>query len=167
LSFAGQHDTYLNVRGEAALVEAIRRCWASLWTARAIGYRKQMQIDQRTVAMGVVVQVMVPADVSGILFTANPASGDRSELVINASVGLGEAVVGGQVTPDAYVLDRSSLEPKETVIAAKGQCSQRRDDRSRQRTATKPVPEAKRGESSLSKEMLNELATNSRDCFPV
>ena len=77
-SFAGQQDTYLNVRGETALLDAVRRCWASLWTARAIGYRARMGIDQDAVAMGVVVQIMVAADVSGILFTANPASGERS-----------------------------------------------------------------------------------------
>ena len=155
LSFAGQQDTFLNVRGEAAVLEAIRRCWASLWTARAIGYRDQMEIDQRAVAMGVVVQVMVPAEVSGILFTANPASGDRSELVVNASFGLGEAVVGGDVTPDTYVLDRSSLEPKETLIGAKAEMIVSAGE---QGTATQPVPEAKRSESSLSKEILSELA---------
>ena len=155
LSFAGQQDTYLNVRGEAALLEAVRRCWASLWTARAIGYRVQMDIDQRAVAMGVVVQVMVHADVSGILFTANPSSGDRSELVVNASYGLGEAVVGGHVTPDTYVLDRASLEPKETLIGTKEEMIA---SAGAQGTSTQPVPEAKRNESSLSGEILSQLA---------
>ena len=121
LSSAGQQDTYLRIRGEAALLDAIRRCWASLWTTRAISYRMRMETDQRAVAIGVVVQVMVPADVSGILFTANPSTGDRSELVVNASFGLGEAVVGGHVTPDTYVLDRTSFEPKTTLIGAKEQ----------------------------------------------
>ena len=92
-SFAGQQDTYLNVRGSADLLGAIRRCWASLWTARAIGYRARMGIDNDAVAMGVVVQRMVEAEVSGILFTANPTTGARSELVVNASFGLGEAIV--------------------------------------------------------------------------
>ena len=156
LSFAGQQDTYLNVRGEASVLEAIRRCWASLWTARAIGYRDQMDIDQRTVAMGVVVQVMVQADVSGILFTVNPSSGDRSELVVNASFGLGEAVVRGDVTPDTYVLDRFSLEPKKTVTGAKEVMIV---PAGVQGTTTHPVPEEKRSESSLSKEILSELAT--------
>ena len=156
LSFAGQQDTYLNVHGEAAVLEAVRRCWASLWTARAISYRNQMDIDQRTVAMGVVVQVMVQADVSGILFTANPSSGDRSELVVNASFGLGEAVVGGHVTPDIYVLDRSSLQPKETVTGTKEVMVV---PAGVQGTATHPVPEEKRSESSLSKEILSKLAT--------
>ena len=95
LSFAGQQETYLNVKGVDALVEAVRNCWASLWTARAISYRNDMGIASDAVAMAVVVQVMVPADVAGILFTANPATGERGEMIVNASFGLGEAVVGG------------------------------------------------------------------------
>ena len=121
MSFAGQQDTYLNVRGADAVVEAVRDCWASLWTSRAISYRHEMGIEQDTVAMAVVVQTMVPADVSGILFTANPTTGERSEMIINASFGLGEAVVGGQVTPDTYAVDRESLAAKKTIIGAKEQ----------------------------------------------
>ena len=154
LSFAGQQDTYLHVRGEAALLDAIRRCWASLWTARAIGYRTQMGVDQRAAAMGVVVQIMVPADVSGILFTANPSTGERSEMVVNASFGLGEAIVSGHVTPDTYVVDRTSGEPKETVIGAKEEMVVSASD---QGTTTRPVPEAQRRESSLSAAVLGEL----------
>ena len=121
LSFAGQQDTYLNVRGNEALITAIRDCWASLWTPRAISYRHQMGIQQDVVAMAVVVQLMVPADVSGILFTANPVTGERSELIINSSFGLGEVVVGGQVVPDTYVVDRKALTVKETMIGSKEQ----------------------------------------------
>ncbi len=156
LSFAGQQDTFLNVHGQAALLEAIRRCWASLWTARAIGYRMQMEIDQRTVAMGVVVQRMVAAEVSGILFTANPTSGNRSELVVNAAFGLGEAIVGGQVTPDTYVLDRDTLEIKESLIGGKQQMIASAVE---QGTVTQPVPEGRRDEPSLSAEILSELAS--------
>ena len=154
LSFAGQQDTYLHVRGEAALLDAIRRCWASLWTARAIGYRTQMGVDQRAAAMGVVVQIMVPADVSGILFTANPSTGERSEMVVNASFGLGEAIVSGHVTPDTYVVDRTSGESKETVIGAKEEMVVSASD---QGTTTRPVPKAQRRESSLSAAVLGEL----------
>jgi len=139
-------------------LEAIRHCWASLWTARAIGYRTQMGVDQQAVAMGVVVQVMVPADVSGILFTANPSTGDRSELVVNASFGLGEAIVAGHVTPDTYVVDRTSGELKETLIGAKEAMVVAAHD---QGTATQPVPEARRHESSLSAAVLGELITQS------
>ncbi len=119
LSFAGQQDTYLNVVGHDALLTAVRHCWASLWNPRAIDYRDQMGIDHDVVAMAVVVQIMVPSDTSGILFTANPATGDREEMIINASFGLGEAVVGGYVTADTFVLNRDSLEIKQTDIGVK------------------------------------------------
>ena len=123
-AFAGQQDTFLNVDGEDAVVRAVRNCWASLWTDRAIAYRRRRGIDQREVAIAVVVQKMVPADVAGVLFTANPVTGERSEIVVDASQGLGEAVVSGRVTPEHYVLDRSgrilSFEPGggEVVISA-------------------------------------------------
>ncbi|MCZ6888083.1 MAG: PEP-utilizing enzyme [Gammaproteobacteria bacterium] len=156
LSFAGQQDTYLNVSGDAALLEAIRQCWASLWTARAIDYRGQMNIDQRAVAMGVIVQVMVNAEVSGILFTANPTTGDRSELIVNASFGLGEAIVGGQVTPDTYVLDRGNFQTKETVVGAKQTMVV---STGKQGTLAQPVPETLRGDSSLSRDNLTALAS--------
>ena len=108
-SFAGQQATSLNVRGEDELFEAVRRCWASLWSARAIAYRQRQGFDHNLAAMAVVVQRLVPAEVSGILFTANPVSGARDEVVINAARGLGEAVVGGLTTPDAFRLDRTTL----------------------------------------------------------
>lgn len=155
LSFAGQQETYLNVRGEAELIEAIRGCWASLWTARALRYRQRMSIGQRELAMAVIIQVMVPADISGILFTANPSTGDRSEIVINASFGLGEAIVGGDVTPDTYVLDRTTFELKQTVIGTKEVMS---ISAGQQGMTTRPVPQAQRGESSTSAEILSELA---------
>ena len=119
LSFAGQQETFLNVTGADAVVEAVRNCWASLWTPQAMSYRHQNGIPQESVAMAVVAQVIVPSDVSGILFTANPATGERSEMVINASFGLGEAVVSGQVTPDTYIVDRATSQAKETIIGPK------------------------------------------------
>lgn len=160
LSFAGQQDTYLNVRGIDALLAAVRNCWASLWTARAISYRHQMGIEQDAVAMALVVQLMVPSDVSGILFTANPATGERSEIIINASFGLGEAVVGGQVTPDTYVVDRDSLTAKETLIGAKEQKIVSDGD---QGTRLEDIAEGERGQSSLSEEALKELASLAMD----
>ena len=104
-AFAGQQDTYLNVVGEQALLQAVADCWASLWTDRAIAYRQRQGIDQRQVAIAVVVQDMVEADTAGVMFSANPVTGERSEIVINASPGLGEAVVSGRVTPEHYVLN--------------------------------------------------------------
>ena len=108
LSFAGQQDTYLNILGEEALLDAVVRCWASLWTARAIGYRARNAISQGDIALAVVVQKMVQSDVSGVLFTANPLTGTRSETIIEATFGLGEALVSGQVEPDHYTVDTVS-----------------------------------------------------------
>ena len=101
LSFAGQHDTFLDVPADE-VPAAVRRCWASLWTARAVAYRARHGITD--VAIAVVVQEMVPADAAGVLFTANPVTGARTEAVVNAAPGLGEALVGGTVTPDEYVV---------------------------------------------------------------
>ncbi len=119
MSFAGQQDTFLNVSGATQLINAIHRCWASLWTARALNYRHHMGIDHDQVAMAVVVQRMANADVSGVLFTANPTTGARDEMIVNASFGLGEAIVSGEVTPDIWVLDRASLTPKDSVTGNK------------------------------------------------
>ncbi|HWS80079.1 MAG TPA: PEP/pyruvate-binding domain-containing protein [Rubrobacter sp.] len=104
-SFAGQQDTYLNIVGEESLVEAVRCCWASLWTDRAVSYRATNGIDPRSVRLAVVVQKMVEAEVAGVLFTANPITGRRRQAVIDASFGLGEAVVSGAVNPDHFVVD--------------------------------------------------------------
>ena len=118
-SFAGQQETFLNVRGEGELLNAVKKCWASLWTARAIAYRLQNHIDQSTVALAVVVQEMVNAEASGILFTANPLNGHRDEMVINAAWGLGEAIVGGLVSPDTIVVDKASGKVKNMEVAEK------------------------------------------------
>ncbi len=107
-SFAGQQETYLNVIGADAVLEATIRCWASLWTARAIGYRARQGIPSDGVALAVVVQLLVPAEAAGILFTANPVTGRRDQAVISAAWGLGEAVVGGTVTPDSLTVDKAT-----------------------------------------------------------
>lgn len=106
-SFAGQQDTYLNVVGSDAVLDAVRRCWASLWTDRAVSYRSTNGIDHRTVRLAVVVQRMVDAQVAGVLFTADPVTGRRSHSVVDASPGLGEAVVSGAVNPDHFVVDEA------------------------------------------------------------
>jgi phosphohistidine swiveling domain-containing protein len=107
MSAAGQQDTYLNMRGADSVLDAVRRCWASLWTARAIGYRARYGLVAGQAQMGVVVQEFVPADAAGVLFTVNPAGDGRDQVVLNASWGLGEAIVGGQVTPDIVLVDRA------------------------------------------------------------
>jgi rifampicin phosphotransferase len=112
-SFAGMHDTFLDVRGAEAVVDTVRRCWASLWTARAIAYRQARPAAgtdaDRGPLLAVVLQRMVDAEVAGVLFTANPLTGSRAEFVINAAWGLGEGVVSGIVTPDEFVVDRATL----------------------------------------------------------
>jgi pyruvate,water dikinase len=105
MSFAGQQDTYLNILGEESVLAAVQNCWASLWTARAIGYRARNGIAQNTVTLAVIIQEMVASEVSGVLFTANPLTGKRDETVIDATFGLGEALVSGQVEPDHYVVN--------------------------------------------------------------
>lgn len=118
-SFAGQQDSFLNRAGADPVMEAVRACWASLWSARAIDYRTRVGIGHDDVALAVVVQELVPADAAGVLFTANPATGARDEIVVNAAWGLGESVVGGQVTPDTVVVSRPHRRIVERRIAEK------------------------------------------------
>ncbi|WP_344584633.1 PEP/pyruvate-binding domain-containing protein [Nonomuraea roseoviolacea] len=109
-SFAGQQDTYLNVVGAEAVLDAVRRCWASLWTDRAVAYRASNGIDHASVRLAVVVQAMVQAEVAGVMFTADPLTGRRHRAVIDAGPGLGEAVVSGAVNPDRFVADPATGE---------------------------------------------------------
>jgi pyruvate, water dikinase len=114
-TFAGQQDTFLWVRGIDRVCDAVRGCWASLYSAPAISYRARLAAaaggeGERGPAMGVAVQTMVDADVSGVMFTCNPVSGDPSMVAINASWGLGLAVVGGEVTPDDYLVSKVTRE---------------------------------------------------------
>ncbi|HKX68458.1 MAG TPA: PEP/pyruvate-binding domain-containing protein [Intrasporangium sp.] len=103
-AFAGQQDTFLGVVGADAVVDAVRDCWASLWTERAVAYRARFTDSVESVAMAVVVQQLVAADWAGVMFTANPVTGARDQVVIESSPGLGESVVSGAVTPDHAVL---------------------------------------------------------------
>ena len=108
-SFAGQQESYLNVRGADALLTAVRDCWASLWGDRAVDYRARQGVDPAGVALAVVIQEMVPADASGVMFTANPENGRRDETVIAAAWGLGESVVGGTVDADQVVVTHGAV----------------------------------------------------------
>ncbi|HET8910941.1 MAG TPA: PEP/pyruvate-binding domain-containing protein, partial [Ktedonobacteraceae bacterium] len=105
-SFAGQQETYLNIVGIEDILKAVSRCWASLWTDRSVSYRESLDIDSRTVQLAVVIQQLVDVSVAGVLFTANPLTGHRAQAVIDASPGLGEAVVSGAVNPDHFVVSR-------------------------------------------------------------
>ncbi|WP_420630307.1 phosphoenolpyruvate synthase [Candidatus Leptofilum sp.] len=118
-SFAGQQDTYLNIIGETELLTAVQRCWVSLFTDRAILYRVQNQFSHRDVQLSVVVQQMVMAQKSGILFTVDPLTGHRHTLTIDASFGLGEALVGGLVSPDSYHVDKRDMTIIDRKIADK------------------------------------------------
>ncbi|WP_313071491.1 PEP/pyruvate-binding domain-containing protein [Lacrimispora sp.] len=107
-SFAGQQETYLNIQGENEVITSIKRCWASLWTARAIVYRMKNNIRQEGVALAVVVQKLAFSDASGVMFTLNPLNGRRGEMIINAAWGLGESVVSSLVIPDTIVVDKKA-----------------------------------------------------------
>jgi pyruvate,water dikinase len=107
-SFAGQQDTYLDVAGVDAVLDAVHRCWASLWTDRAVAYRTAQGIDGAGVALAVVVERMVDAESAGVLFTADPVTGRRGQAVLDAARGLGEAVVSGAVDPDHFVVDTTT-----------------------------------------------------------
>ena len=116
---AGQQETFLWVRGFEAICDAVRDCWVSLYTPRAIGYRAEVGAEQADLAMGVTVQRMVDAAVSGVLFTCNPVSGDPSMVAVNASWGLGLAVVGGETTPDDYLVSKVTGEVVRQKVNAK------------------------------------------------
>lgn len=118
-SFAGEHDTYLWIRGEDAVVDAVRRCWASLFTDRATCYRVEMGYDHRSVEMSVVVQKMVRPIAAGVAFTLNPSDGDRSTVAIDSAWGFGEGVVSGEVTPDNFLVDKVLFEISKRRLATK------------------------------------------------
>ncbi len=127
MSFAGQQDTFLNISSLESLREAVIRCWSSLWTARAIGYRHRNGIPHEQVSLSVIVQQMVESESSGVLFTANPLTGLRREVVIDATLGLGEALVSGQVQPDHYVVDSETPAITEKNLGSKSVLIQGRD----------------------------------------
>jgi pyruvate,water dikinase len=118
-SFAGEHDTYLWVRGANSVVENVLRCWSSLFTDRAICYRRKMGYADRGAAMSVGVQKMVLPKAAGVAFTLNPLDGDRSQIAIDASWGFGEAVVSGAVTPDNFLVDKVMGEITRRTISPK------------------------------------------------
>jgi phosphohistidine swiveling domain-containing protein len=117
-SFAGLHDTYLDIRGHANIIDAVKRCWASLWTARAVSYRKSQGFTLFP-SIAVVVQTMVESEISGVMFTGNPVNTATDQIMINASWGLGEAVVSGIVTPDEYIVWSRTLKAINRTLGSK------------------------------------------------
>ena len=118
-SFAGEHDTYLWVRGGDAVVDAVRRCWASLFTDRATCYRVEMGYEHRSVEMSVVIQKMIRPIAAGVAFTLNPSDGDRSVIAIDAAWGFGEGVVSGEITPDNFLVDKVLYEITKRNVSRK------------------------------------------------
>lgn len=117
-SFAGQQETFLNIKGEAALISSVQKCWASLYGARAIYYRAKQGFDDSTVNIAVVVQQLVHSEKAGVMFTSHPITGEP-QTIIEGSWGLGEAVVSGSVSPDKYVFDQRTEKVNDIYIANK------------------------------------------------
>ncbi|HDL42288.1 MAG TPA: phenylphosphate synthase subunit beta [Actinobacteria bacterium] len=118
-SFAGQQDTFLWVVGADSVLDHVKRCWSSLYTARAIAYRIEQGYDHEKIYMSVCIQKMVNARAAGVMFTLNPINGDRSKVAIDASWGLGEAVASGEVTPDNYLVDTIAMRIARRTVSSK------------------------------------------------
>ncbi|MFZ4451127.1 phosphoenolpyruvate synthase [Salibacterium aidingense] len=151
-SFAGQLDTYLNIKGKEAILQHIRKCWASLFTERAVVYRMKNGFDHRKVSLSVVIQRMVFPQASGILFTADPVTSNRNVLSIDASFGLGEAVVSGLVSADNYKVREGSIVEK--TISSKKLAVYAREEGG---TGEKEVEPEKQNQSTLSDNQMLEL----------
>ncbi|MHA2403322.1 MAG: PEP/pyruvate-binding domain-containing protein, partial [Candidatus Kariarchaeaceae archaeon] len=156
-SFAGQYETYLDVRGEKALLDAVNRCWASMWTTRVTAYRHNKGFDHIDIGIAVVVQKMVDADVAGVMFVGNPMNARADEIVIDSSWGLGEMVVSGSVTPDEYIVDRKKFIIKRRSLGSK-ELRVIRDKKKKNGTLTEPVPESLQNQYTLSDEHVTILA---------
>jgi phosphoenolpyruvate synthase/pyruvate phosphate dikinase len=153
-SFAGQHETELNLVGVDAVLSAIARCWASGRNERAMAYREQQGLDTEEVRLAVLVQQLVTADTSAVVFSANPVSGNRDEVVVTASWGLGESIVSGTVTPDSWVVRKADLAMNEERIGAK----ERMTVAVAGGTQEVSVPRLLRKRASLSRAQVAELA---------
>ena len=153
-SFAGQHETYLNIVGADAILQAVTRCWESARSQRALEYRRQQRLSLERPQIAVLVQQLVPADVSAVVFSANPITGNREEIVINASWGLGESIVGGTVTPDTFIVRKSDLAITNRLIADKQHMTVSAPGGTRE----VEVPRFMRGQSSLADEQAMEMA---------
>jgi pyruvate,water dikinase len=153
-SFAGQHETYLNIVGADAIIKAITLCWESARSERALEYRRQQGLSVKRPQLAVLVQHLVASDVSAVIFSANPITGSRDEIMINASWGLGESIVGGTVTPDTFIVRKSDLAIIERAVADK----QRMTIPAASGTREIEVPRFMRGQSSLANEQVIEMA---------
>ncbi len=155
-SFAGQQATYLDVQGENELIKAVRKCWASLYTPRAMFYRMKQGFPHEKVAIAVVVQEMIKSEVAGVMFTSEPTGQKQGELIIEGAYGLGEAVVGGKVTPDTYVLDKKTIDIKTKKISTQTEMIVRNEKGLG--IVNAPVPPIRQGLQKLSDNKITELA---------
>jgi pyruvate,water dikinase len=155
-SFAGQQETYLFIVGADAVLEHVLRCWSSLFTPQAIAYRAHLRTDVTDLAMGVVVQRMVPAEAAGVMMTLDPITGDRSGIMIEAAYGLGAAVVNGEVDPDRFVIDKASLQIRSRSTGMKKLAY--RFDPVGQGTRAEEVPPAIQGKPCVTDAEVTELA---------
>jgi phosphoenolpyruvate synthase/pyruvate phosphate dikinase len=153
-SFAGQHETYLNIVGADAIIQAVTRCWESARSERALEYRRQQGLSVERPQIAVFVQQLVASDVSAVVFSANPFTGSRDEIMINASWGLGESIVGGTVTPDTFIVRKSDFEIIQRMIADK----QRMTVSAPLGTHEVEVPRFLRTETCLTDEQVIEMA---------
>ena len=153
-SFAGQHETYLNIVGADAIIQAVTRCWESARSERALEYRRQQGLSVESVQLAVLVQQLVASDVSAVVFSANPITGNRDEVVITASWGLGESIVGGTVTPDMFIVRKPDLAIIDRTIADKTRMTVSAPGGTRE----VEVPRFLRGQSSLADDQAIEVA---------
>jgi pyruvate,water dikinase len=153
-SFAGQHETELNVVGIEAVLGAVARCWASGRTERALTYRRRQGLEVKGVRLAVVVQQLILADISAVVFSANPVTNDRNEVVVTASWGLGESLVGGTATPDTWVVRKEDLGVLDEQVGAKERMTVAVDGGARE----VPVPRLLREKLSLSRAQVAQLA---------
>jgi len=160
-SFAGQQDTYLNVKGEDALVHYVQKCWSSLYTPRAIFYREEKGFPHEKVLISVGVQKMVESEVSGVIFTLDPVNGDPSKIIIESSWGLGEALVAGVVRPDRFIVDKGTIQIVHKEIVPK--MVEHVPNHETGLTMEREVPAERRNAASLGDEQVVELARLARD----
>src|SRR3989454_1100150 len=160
-SFAGQQDTFLNVKGEDQLVHYVQKCWSSLYTPRAIFYREEKGFPHEKVLISVGVQKMVDSEVSGVIFTLDPVNGDPSKIIIESSWGLGEALVAGVVRPDRFIVDKGTLQIVHKEIVPK--MIEHVPNHKTGLTMQQEVPAERRNAASLSDEQVVELARLARD----
>ncbi len=155
-SFAGLQDTYLWLRGPDSVLAHVRRCWASLYSVESLNYRLRLKLSEDGLAMGVVVQAMVDSRCSGVMFTRSPTTGDRSVIVIEGAYGLGSAIVGGEVTPDKYIVNKVTGEIAGRAVADKA--VQHLPDFAAGGVVVAAVPDAERLQPCLADEEITALA---------